>query len=211
MRPQIRLANHYRDFSACRRFWYDIYVTEMGRHRGVEPGVDHELGELSDPNERTADLFMATVGDRVVGTLKSAYCRSSDLRNYESLYGLSHRSREDLESVSVTSKLMIAADYRATGLPFKLAIATYYKGLADGITENYIDTNGHLIDFYKRIGYREHLGWIEHEDYGRVYSMVFELTNKTQLRRTRSPLLKHLEQYEHIADQQGERHNEQVA
>lgn len=174
----------------CRRFWYDIYVLEMGRHSGDDGVANHVCCELSDPCTASADLFAATEDDAVVGTLQSIYLGRGGCEKYVSLYELAHRSAADYATMSVTNKLMVAPSYRATGLPFRLATATYRKGLRDGILENYIDCNDYLIEFYERLGYREHLGWIEHRDYGRVYSMVLELTNIKQLRRAGSPLLR---------------------
>ncbi|MEN7344264.1 MAG: hypothetical protein AAAFM81_15035 [Pseudomonadota bacterium] len=211
MQPEIRLATTAEDLRACRRFWYDVYVLEMGRHTESESIVDHELSELCDPNDQTADVFMAISGDDVVGTLQSAYSRSSDLRSYEELYGLADRDAADFLGISVTSKLMIAPELRATGLAYRLGVATYLKGLRDGIRENYIDTNEHLIEFYSRLGYREHLGWITHPAYGRVYSMVINLLDGKHLKRCKSPLLRHLNSYNQLATTNGERNNEQVA
>ncbi|MEM9173115.1 MAG: hypothetical protein AAGA84_10460 [Pseudomonadota bacterium] len=190
MKPHIELVTDEISARACRRFWYDVYVLEMGRHRGTEPLVDHSKGELSDPLQPKADLFAAWVGGEVVGTLQSAYARHGQLAKYIELYNLVDQSSEHIHTASITNKLMVAKPYRATGLAFHLGVETYKKGLRDGIQTNYIDCNDYLVDFYRRLGYREHLGWIDHKDYGRVYSMVFSLHDEANLRRTRSPLLR---------------------
>ncbi|MEM1261381.1 MAG: GNAT family N-acetyltransferase [Pseudomonadota bacterium] len=190
MKQTVELVNDELTARRCRRFWYDVYVLEMGRHLDEDGLANHVGNELSDPYTRSADLFAASTNDNVIGTLQSIYVARGNCDKYLSLYGLQNRSTADHAVISVTNKLMVAPQYRASGLAFRLAAATYRKGLRDGIEENYIDCNDYLIEFYKRIGYREHLGWIEHVDYGRVYSMVFELHGVQQMRRVRSPLLK---------------------
>ncbi|MEM8547463.1 MAG: hypothetical protein AAGF46_04780, partial [Pseudomonadota bacterium] len=82
----------------------------------------------------------------------------------------------------------------------------------EGIAVNYIDANAHLVDFYKRLGYREHLGWIQHKDYGDVYSMVLHLADLQHLRRVRSPLLNALITFnQSLNNIHGAINNEQVA
>ena len=195
MTPQIRLVPPSDCHQSIHRFWYDIYVREMRRHTGDEPHVDHERGEMVDPVRGAADLFVAEIDGSVVGTLQSAYAYRGDLGKYLDLYRIADRTLAALRGISVTGKLMVASEFRSSGLVFRLGAASYRKGLADGITRNYIDSNAHLVALYERLGYREHLGWIEHPDYGAVFSMVLDLWDLPYLRRCRSPLVPTLEAF----------------
>ncbi|MEO0575294.1 MAG: hypothetical protein AAF004_07515 [Pseudomonadota bacterium] len=210
MKPQIRLVRDRHEAKACRQFWYDVYVTEMGRHRDDASAVDHERGELSDRFQPKADLFAAWDGNLILGTVQSVYAAHSDFGEYLHLYQLANRSASELKHVTLTNKLMVASTVRSSGLAFHLACTTYRKGLADGILENYIDCNEHLIRFYERLGYREHLGWIEHAKYGRVYSMVLQLTDHDHLEQCKSPLRRHLAAFTQ-SQTTGATLNEQVA
>lgn len=180
---------------AVRRFWYDIYVSEMGRHRNQSMHVDHERKELVNPWQLDADTFAATEDGKIIGTVQSAYLGKADCSKYIKLYGLATQPLSQLTRAAITSRLMVAEEYRSSGLAIALGLATYIKGLNDGIERSYIDCNEHLIRLYTRIGYREHLGWIQHPNYGRVYSMVIDLHDRAHFKAIRSPLLKTLDDY----------------
>ncbi|MEN7344253.1 MAG: hypothetical protein AAAFM81_14980 [Pseudomonadota bacterium] len=191
----IQLVKDRDQERAVRRFWYEIYVEEMGRHAGQSSYVDHTERELANPWNFDADLFMATQHGEIVGTLQSAYVGVADCSHYIDFYRLAEQSVTRLARASITSKLMVSKTHRASGLAIALGLATYRKGLSDGIEQNYIDCNSHLVRLYTRIGYREHLGWIEHPDYGRVYSMVLDLRDRAHLEAIHSPLLKTLDDF----------------
>lgn len=187
---EIRLVSSYQEIQACRRFWYQRYVIEMGRHRDDKVCVRHEEKSLIDPFDECGNLFIAVEKNSIVGTVLSTYSSQSDFGYYNELYKLPVSSSSEMTKISITNKLIIAPEYRSTLLAFRLSVETYRKGLADGILRNYIDCNEHLIPFFLKLGFVSHLGWVNHKDYGRVFSLVFHLRNEAHLKKIRSPYIK---------------------
>ncbi len=191
MKPRIEIARSCTEHRSARRFWYDTYVTEMGRHADDRQYVDHTLKELSDPMQHLGNLFVAKSEGTVLGSVLSTYGGHGDLGYYSELYGLQNESSSRLARSSITNKLIVHASQRRSSLALRLAIATYRQGFVDGITRNYIDCNEHLVDFFFRMGFVRHRGWVEHKDYGRVYSMVLKLQDIEHLQLLKSPLARH--------------------
>jgi hypothetical protein len=194
MRAAISLAG-IGELTDVHRFWYRIYVEGMSRHLG-DPLTDHQAEALTDPLVNAGNLFVARDhnGD-IVATLMTTLAGDHDLGKYEGLYGIDQLSPTARARSSITTKLMVAEPWRCTRLPMLMARATYEHALSQGIERDYIDCNDHLVSFFKRLGYRPHLGRIVHRDYGAVNSMVLQLTDEAHLRKLRSPFLKSLQQH----------------
>ena len=52
------------------------------------------------------------------------------------------------------------------------------------------DCNPPLIPFFLKLGYRPHLGWIDHAQCGRVFSMMLHLDDTDYLQAIDSPFLR---------------------
>lgn len=194
MRAAISLAG-ISELTDVHRFWYRIYVEGMNRHLG-DPLTDHQAEELTDPLITAGNLFVARDenGD-IVATLMTTLAGDHDLGKYEGLYGIDRLAPAERARSSITTKLMVAEPWRCTRLPMLMARSTYEHALSQGVERDYIDCNDHLVSFFKRLGYRPHLGRIVHRDYGAVNSMVLQLTDEAHLRAMRSPFLKSLQEY----------------
>ncbi len=177
-------ADDYRD---CRRFWYDVYVSEMQRHTD---DADHVLGELRDPLESGGELFLARdETGQVVGTVLSAIGRFPGVEAYEELYGLSALGPDYPLATSVTKKLMVAESHRSGALAMRLCKATYVSALPQGTRFCVIDCNRERIALFERLGFRTFRSRLEHPEYGLVAVMVLDLLDEAHLRRVRSPFL----------------------
>lgn len=190
MTIQISRALEACDIADARRFWYDVYVTEMGRHLN-DASADHQSGELRDPFDEIGRLFIARDGDRVVGTVLGTAGSDARFGYYDTLYRLDDLSEASRRRSSLTNKLIVAKEKRRSSLALKLATTIYRQGLSDGIQHNYIDCNAHLVSFFRRMGYRKHRGWVIHKDYGLVYSLVLQLEDIAHLRASQSPFVAH--------------------
>ncbi len=194
MAIEISLAESAEEISAARRFWYEVYVVEMERHQSDER-TSHEARELSDPFDEIGALFVARDHGRVVGTVLGTQGRDTHFGYYDSLYQLHELPPNKRLNASLTNKLIVAPEKRRSTLALKLASEIYRLGLSDGVTQNYIDCNAHLVGFFKRMGFRRHRGWVIHKDYGLVYSLVLHLEDIDHLRTKRSPLISHYESF----------------
>ena len=192
---ELSTAQTDADFADVYRFWYQVYVTEMGRHTD-DPNTSHERRQLSDPLATAGSLCLARKDGEVVGTVLSTPVDHPATEKYRSLYGLQTLSCEDQWASSITTKLMVKAELRRTRLPLRLAFATFDWGLHVGIKHNYIDCNDHLVRLFSRLGYEQHLPSLYHKDYGQVNSMHLEITDEARLRRVGSPFLTVLQRYQ---------------
>jgi len=173
----------------CREFWYQVYVTEMSRHDDKDSYVDAERNSLRDAHDESGHLIYAEEKGTIVGTVLTTDGR--DVRAfhyYDEIYKLP-RSTQDRATISITNKLIVSQLHRRSVVTIRLAQATYRDALFRGIRQNYIDCNPPLVPFFERLGYVKNLGWIEHKDYGKTWSMVLNLDDYQHLKRIRSPLL----------------------
>lgn len=192
---ELSTAQTDADFADVYRFWYDVYVTEMGRHKNA-PNTSHQHRKLFDPLATAGSLCLARRDGEVVGTVLSTPVDHPATEKYRHLYGLDSLNPQEQWASAITTKLMVRADQRRTRLPLRLAFATYDWGLNVGIKHNYIDCNDHLVRLFSRLGYEQHLPKLFHSDYGQVNSMRLNITDYTHLRRVGSPFLPVLERYQ---------------
>ena len=183
------------EFADVYRFWYDVYVVEMGRHIN-DALTSHEHKKLTDPLAVAGSLCVARRDGEVVGTVLSTPVDHPATEKYRTLYGLDSLSPDERWASAITTKLMVRADQRRTRLPLRLASATYDWGLHVGIKHNYIDCNDHLVRLFSRLGYRQHLPALYHRDYGKVHSLRLDITDERHLRGVGSPFLAVLKRYQ---------------
>lgn len=176
------------DFDDVYRFWYDIYVGEMGRHQN-DPNTSHASSRLYDPLATAGSLCVARRDGIVVGTVLSTPIEHPAAEKYQKLYGLTDLPTTERVATAITTKLMVSPSLRKTRLPLRLAFATYDWGLHTGIKHNYIDCNDHLVRLFRRLGYQEHLPLLYLKEYGAVNSMRLDITDEAHLRNVASPFL----------------------
>ena len=188
----LRIAESAQDHEAAYRFWYDVYVSEMGRHRR-DPLVSHERGILYDRLAARGTLYLATHEQQVIGTVLTTPLTEPFARPLRHLYGLNQQPLESLHNACVTTKLMVAPNWRRGRLMHRLIGEGYLETLRQGMRYNYMDCNDHLLRMFMRYGYRPHRADLIHPVYGRVNSLVADLTDRDHLARMRSPFLPYLD------------------
>lgn len=148
------------------RFWYDVYVREVGR---AQPMADHLAGTVTDRLQPRSRIIVAreTETGRCVGTVRTNFIRDGGADDYAELYGIAFEGRVERSSTSITTRLMVATPYRKGGLALRLVKAVYGLGLESGIDTDFIDCNRHLVRFFTRLGY-EDLREAQHPWYGDV-------------------------------------------
>lgn len=188
MAIEIRKVVSRSEIEAVFRLRYEVYLEELQR---TQLHADHESRRLEEPLDATGAITAAFDNGKVVGTLRSNYCRDSDLTTYRELYQMA-QVEVSPEATSVTTKLLIAPAYRNTVLALRLAAATYQDGLRDGIEDNFIDVYPARIPFFERLGFRVHLAEAFHPEFGCVTVMHLRLRDEGHLRRVGSPFLGYL-------------------
>lgn len=175
------------DLAAVKNFWYQVYVNEMGRHMD-DALTNHSLGELDDPLLKNGSVLVARNDQgEIVGTVVNSLVGDNNLGKYFCLYGLEKLTKDQRAAASITTKLMVKEPLRKGRLPVDLVKAAYEELLEQGVVDNFIDCNDHLVDFFTRFGYRNHLGRINHVDYGTVNSLRLTMNDGAALKAIKSP------------------------
>ena len=189
MELNIRLAETQEDRDKVYRFRYRVYVQEMNVPQSY---ADHARQIIVEPLDRQAKIMAAFVKDAVVGTVRANTGRDSDLAYYPELYGMKDFARSAYpDRTSITTKFMVAAEYRNTTLAYRLAAAMYRLGLEDNILYNFIDCKAEHASFYQMLGYRPYRGRIRHPEIGNeALPMVLPMTDLDYLAAVRSPFVK---------------------
>lgn len=184
------------DLAAVKSFWYQVYVAEMGRHID-DPLTDHGLKELDDPLLEIGSVLVARDNSgQIVGTVVNSTIGENDLGKYSELYGLDKLTADQRASASITTKLMVREKLRKGRLPVDLVKAAYQELLEGSVIDNFIDCNDHLVEFFTRFGYRNHLGRIDHVDYGAVNSLRLTINDGATLKATKSPFYRSFIQHQ---------------
>lgn len=175
------------------RFRYRIYVEEMGRKQKY---ADHRNKRIEDPLDTFATNLIAWDSEvAVVGAVRVNFARDGDLNGYDSFYAMDKCGTAHPITTSTTTRMMVAPIYRRLGLALQLSVAMYDYGLPKGMTHTFIDCNAHLVSFYERMGFIEHLAPREHPEYGMVTIMRLDARNREHLQAAQSPFLACLDRW----------------
>ncbi|MFA5910460.1 MAG: hypothetical protein WC815_16880 [Vicinamibacterales bacterium] len=185
---RVCLADPATQLPAVRRFWFDIYCRQMQRFGAVAESGAEELHDPLAARSRIA-LAVETTTGRVIGTLMSTLSSESSVGDYEHLYGMGDCACHPF-ATAIATKFMVHPEYRRSDLSLRLARFSYKEGLVAGVRRSFMDCNPPLIAFFLKLGYRPHLGWIDHPQFGRVFSMVLHLDDTPYLEAIDSPFLR---------------------
>lgn len=184
--PTVRVFGENEDQTPLRRFWYDTYVSEMGRDKDQ---ADHVKKELPDARSHAGEIIVAEVDGAVVGTLICTPGWTQALGDYEALYNMQRMGDAHPNHTGIITKLMVAPDYRRTSLSLRLSCELYRHAVPLGVHHALIDCNEHLLSFFLRLGF---LPWgppVRHPAYGHVHVLKLDCLDLDNLRNMRSPLL----------------------
>lgn len=211
---RITQATTAEDLIKVARFRYRIYVEEMGRFQQY---ADHAEKTVREPLDEHGHILMAMEDPNVVGTVRVNLGSEGDLGAYTELYRLRELGGMFPNRVSITTKLMVAPEYRRTPLALKLALACYRYASEVEVEVDAIDCNPPLRPFFAKLGYRQIFGAIDHPEYGHVIPMLLAVRDKHHLKEVGSPFSKLAQSLEHDPDSAGllnslaERHELSIA
>ena len=181
----IRQAESPEDLEKLYRFRYRIYVEEMGRHQRY---ADHAGRRVEEPLDATAAHFIAVDGEKIVGCLRWNSGLDTDFGEYVELYQMHRAGPYFPAQCGTTTKVMVAPEYRRTGLVVRLCQAGYTHARSRGLVADFMDCNPHLEEQFAQFGYRPYRSRTEHPEYGDVLPMLLLCPDLEHLQRVRSPL-----------------------
>ena len=191
----IKVASSDEDRERIFRFRYDVYVTEMGKSPAE---ADHQKKIIRDEIDDGAHLLYAEDEGQIVGTVR-LNCRSKkkfpDV--WEQRYDLEKFALSFGDHISMTSRMMVAKDYRGSSVPAALVGAVYSAGREMGSKFDFCNCAPSLLEFYEQIGFRRFTDGFMDEDNGYHVPLVMLVRDTQYLRQVRSPLYRVARNFEH--------------
>jgi hypothetical protein len=158
--------------------------------------ADHKLKLIQEPLDRTGHVLAAYTEDgNIVGTVRFNVGVDEHFGLYVDLYRLREFGEFFPSRISITTKLMVATEYRKSRLAMGLALQCYERGLRLRTCFDCIDCNEHLVGFFKRMGYRQIFPAIRHPEYGEVTPLVLAMHDSEYFKSIRSPFAKRAEKF----------------
>ena len=176
----IKVASSDEDRERIFRFRYDVYVTEMGKSPAE---ADHQKKIIRDELDDDAHLLYAEDEGQIVGTVR-LNCRSKkkfpDV--WEQRYDLEKFAPSFGDHISMTSRMMVAKDYRGSSVPAALVGAVYSAGREMGSKFDFCNCAPSLLEFYEQIGFRRFTDGFMDEDNGYHVPLVMLVAKRAALR-----------------------------
>lgn len=171
----VRILHTPEDLEQIFRLRYDIYVREM-RRRQVH--ADHTWGRVTDPLDDAGVVWGAFYNGAAVGTLRVNSDWDGALAEYANLYFPQGWSVDGLLRTTVTTRCMVAPEWRDGQSLVTMAREALRHSVQQGFEVDYIDCNPERVPLFKTLGYRQ-VRCVEHPEYGRVHVMRLKLRNDT--------------------------------
>ena len=191
----IQVARSDEDRERIFRFRYDVYATEMGKSPAE---ADHQKKIIRDELDEDAHLLYAEDEGQIVGTVR-LNCRSKkkfpDV--WEQRYDIEKFAPSFGDHISMTSRMMVARDYRGSSVPAALVGAVYSAGREMGSKFDFCNCAPSLLEFYEQIGFRRFTDGFVDEDNGYHVPLVMVVRDTQYLRQVRSPLYRVARNFEH--------------
>ena len=145
------------------RFRYGIFVEEQGLK---DPYADHENRIVTDPLDETAHQITARKNGRLIAVGRANIIREGEHREATAIYHLDDFGPNYREITSLSTRLMIAPDYRGGRLTAQMMI----EGLRIVSTAKcdwcVALCRPDLKEFFQRMGFEPHMDHIEHPHFG---------------------------------------------
>jgi GNAT superfamily N-acetyltransferase len=194
----IRLAIDDDERAAVYRLRYELYVEGKGLFRSM---ADHERRWLCDRLDAHASIWVARVGDEIVGTGRSI--RGGDGRfddETRETFGLdTFAGVVDERDIALASRLVVAHEHRGGGLPVMLMARAWARLIEDGAELAVGECVPSLVDNWSALGYRPY-GICEHADNDTRIHMAFVLGDVEHVHGLGSPLASVVSRYAKSGD-----------
>ncbi len=187
--PTIKRVETPEDLHQVGRLRYKVYVEEMGRCLAHADHQQEVLIEPFDKHGRVLAAFDDSTGD-VVGTIRINIGSESDFAYYRDLFKMDYFAPYYPAGMSVTTKLIVADNWRGTTLPMRLCLAAWDEGYSAGVVFDCIECKPPLKPFYERFGWRQVFPDICHPENGPVSPLVLVGYDWRHLDRVKSPFVR---------------------
>lgn len=191
---EIKTAETAEERQRIFRFRYEVYVDEMGKKPSV---TNHEARTIQDELDDGAILLYAEADGELVGTVRLNVMRQKPFpETWQRLYHIPAFAADYGDQMSMTSRMMVAKQWRGSAVSAALVVAVYHAGRNAGSLFDFCNCAPSLIEFYEQIGFRRFAPGFEDADNGYRIPLVMLVRDLDHLKQVRSPLyraVRHLE------------------
>lgn len=184
--PTIKIAATEAELEAVHRFWYQVYVEEMGKDFA---SADHHNRRLADDLDAASSiLFAADDSGRVVGSVRVTWSGLVDWPDHlRELYDTDRFDAYDRSAYSITTRLMVDPQYRGTGLVGRIMADIYLLGRERKCQFNLCYCEPSLVQLYEQMGTRRYKEHVYDPDTGLRIPLALVTEDLDHLTRVRSP------------------------
>jgi ribosomal protein S18 acetylase RimI-like enzyme len=180
---EVKIANTQILKEDVYRFRYRTYVEEMKR----PIDANHRERKIESWLDAKGTIFYVKEGNEIIATARFNSGKDGEIE-LEEEYEASEFKPYYPNHISTITSFMILPKYRGSLLAYRFTSFLYEFLRKNNIAFDFINTNNHLLAFYKKIGYREYKKSFIHGGYGEVTPMVSVIRDVTHLKKVGSPL-----------------------
>ena len=191
MAIQISFATTEAQRQAVYRLRYEQYCEAQGL---LQERADHKAGILCEEDDSNARLLIASQNGRLLGTMRIQWGGDGSFDS-EIVRTFSTDSFADvlrLDQLAVGSRFIIHPNARGTTLMVCMVTKCFEFCLEHGVELLFGDCEPHLVQLYRRLGFRTYKALINHETSGVLVPIVLACSDLNYLTQVRSPLRPHL-------------------
>lgn len=183
---EVSQATNPIDLHRAYRFWYDIYVTEMGKEFSY---ADHQKKILVDELDETSVTFVIEEEIRILGTVRVTTGFTHELPEHlNHLYDLERFDAYRPNSYALVTRLMVDPELRGSGILGLLMGAALKYCREKKIPFVLFYCQPALVQLYEQIGGRRYKENVQDEDTGLRIPLVMLHDDLAYLKRIRSPV-----------------------
>ncbi len=185
-KPIIQKAENQAQREAIYRLRYQIHVDELGKHPA---DADHQRGQVRDSLDESADLFYAEVNSEIIASLRINRIDASAPipTHWYEVYHLNEFNQHPDSAKSLSSRLVVAAQWRSSPVLGLLLLQAYEFVRQTGIRFDFCNCVPSLVGFYEQLGYRRYQNGFLEEDTGYHIPLVLITEDAEHLKAVRSP------------------------
>ncbi len=183
----MRFVNSVNERQAVYRLRYSIFVEEMGR---PQRHANHLRKTIVDSLDVKGHILGAFDRGRIVGTGRLNFLRDGDIDFWHDLLDLRRVDDVDLSRVSLSTRLMVAQQFRGGTLSALVTSRMFQFLLQQNIAVDFACCKAALLGFFQKLGYLPYSAPTLHPDSGEVIPIRLNLLDIDHLELVRSPLRK---------------------
>ena len=151
--PSLRLAHTDDDLAAVFRLRYEVYIEGMGLQ--IEH-ADHQRRWIKEEHDDHSWIVLAEDAGRCVGTSRMSFAADVDFDEAKRRYfGFDHfAGLVPDRQLSTINRLVVAPEYRGSGLALQLFAASYATAARRGVELILGACELPLINYYRKLGFR---------------------------------------------------------